>query len=275
MSSNISIPHLHVLLASDAPVGLVMRRGPSKFVCTIGWNRRTDQFTIGQWLKGRVYERCSDLSPDGRYLLYFALNGRWDGRGNGSYNAMSRAPYLKTIGMWPKGDTAEGGGLFLDNRQYWLSGSALRPLQSPPGLKQAPAPSTLKPYGHEGVTVYYTRLQRDAWQLVRRDQSPEYRTDVFEKEIGQGWKLRKLAHAGTGKAWGKGSYYDTHELQPPGGGAAIAFPDWEWADVDGQRLVWAEAGKLFAGTLTASGVSTPALLHDFNGMSFKLLPAPY
>jgi len=56
---------IHVLLASDAPVGLVIRRGPSKCVATLLWNRKTDEFQLGQWLKGRIYERRSDLSPDG------------------------------------------------------------------------------------------------------------------------------------------------------------------------------------------------------------------
>jgi cytochrome bd-type quinol oxidase subunit 2 len=30
---------------------------------------------VGQWLKGRIYERRSDLSPDGKHLIYFAMNG--------------------------------------------------------------------------------------------------------------------------------------------------------------------------------------------------------
>ena len=38
----------------------------------IGWNLNTDEFTLGQWLYGRIYEYRCDLSPDGRYLLYFA-----------------------------------------------------------------------------------------------------------------------------------------------------------------------------------------------------------
>src|SRR4051794_37027692 len=56
---------LHVLLARDANVGLVIRRGPSKSVCTILWNRERDTFKLGQWMRGRIYERRSDLSPDG------------------------------------------------------------------------------------------------------------------------------------------------------------------------------------------------------------------
>jgi hypothetical protein len=69
-------PRLHVLLARDTPYAVILPRGPSKTTCSIGWDRRNDTFTIGQWLRGRIYERRSDLSPDGKHLIYFAMNGR-------------------------------------------------------------------------------------------------------------------------------------------------------------------------------------------------------
>lgn len=39
---------LHVLLAREKKVGLVIRRGPSKSVCTVLWDRKRDTFTLGQ-----------------------------------------------------------------------------------------------------------------------------------------------------------------------------------------------------------------------------------
>jgi len=65
---------IHILLARDSPSAVVIRRGPSKSVCTMLWNRRTDKFTLVQWMRGRVYERRADLSPDG---LYFILRNGW------------------------------------------------------------------------------------------------------------------------------------------------------------------------------------------------------
>src|SRR5437667_11968152 len=55
---------LHVLFAREAKIGLVIRRGPSKSVCTVLWNRERDTFKLGQWMRGRIYERRCDLSPD-------------------------------------------------------------------------------------------------------------------------------------------------------------------------------------------------------------------
>jgi len=82
---------IHVLLAREAPLGVVIRRGPSKQVCTVQWDRRDDEFQIGQWLRGRIYERRCDLSTDGKHLIYFALNGKWSADYRGSWTAISRA----------------------------------------------------------------------------------------------------------------------------------------------------------------------------------------
>src|ERR1700742_4479685 len=95
---------IHVLLASEARVGVVIRRGPSKQVCTVLWDRKTDEVKGGQWMKGRIYERRCDISPDGKHLIYFAMNGKWGSESKGSWTAISRAPYLKALGFFPKGD---------------------------------------------------------------------------------------------------------------------------------------------------------------------------
>jgi hypothetical protein len=38
-------PRLHVLLARDTPYAVILRRGPSKTTCSIGWDRRKDTAT--------------------------------------------------------------------------------------------------------------------------------------------------------------------------------------------------------------------------------------
>ena len=67
---------LHVILAREAAKAVVFRRGPSGCVCTLSWDLETDTFTMGQWLKGRIYEYRSDLSPDGELMIYFATDYR-------------------------------------------------------------------------------------------------------------------------------------------------------------------------------------------------------
>src|SRR6476646_2517331 len=113
---------LHVLLASEARVGVVIRRGPARAVCSILWDRNTDKFETGQWLGGRIYERRADLSPDGRHMIYFAMNGRWSSPARGSWTAISKAPWLTAMVLMPKGDCWQGGGLFTSDSRYWVNG---------------------------------------------------------------------------------------------------------------------------------------------------------
>ena len=73
----------------------------------VALDRTTDKFQLGQWLHGRIYEPRSDLSPDGKHLIYFAINGHWEGEARGSWTAISRDPYLKAITLLAKGDCSE------------------------------------------------------------------------------------------------------------------------------------------------------------------------
>ena len=80
------------------------------------WDRATDTFALGQWLIGRIYERRADLSPDGRHMIYFARDARWQSETGGSWTAVSRAPWLRAVTLWAKGDCWQGGGLFSMSR---------------------------------------------------------------------------------------------------------------------------------------------------------------
>jgi hypothetical protein len=271
-----SPPHarLHVLLARDAPVGVVIRRGPSKQVATLLWSRRTDEFTMGQWFKGRIYERRSDLSPDGKFLIYFAANHR-GGEALGSWTAISIAPYIKALALFPKGDCWDGGGLWLTKDSYWLNNGhgVMR------DTDLVHRDSEFQPVGRgnrECLGVYYPRLLRDGWTTVDSGVGRIKAKDtVFEKEIAQNWILRKIAHSSLRRPEGKTVYWDEHQLVNSKTKTVISFPDWEWADLDRKRLVWAEHGKLMSANLAAGGLESKKLLHDFNEMKFEAIAAPY
>lgn len=55
----------------------------------------------------------------------------------------------------------------------------------------------------------------------------------------------------------------------------LDFPDWEWADLDGKRLVWTTGGRLHAAHLKKSGLVNEEVLRDFNDMQFTPIAAPY
>ncbi len=270
---------IHVLFASQAPIGLVFRRGPSKHVATILWDRRRDTFELGQWLKGRIYERRSDLSSDGKRLIYFAMNGKWQSESKGSWTAISNAPYLKAIEFYPKGDCWQGGGLWTNMNTYWLNdGYGHAQLQDSDEVSRDRTYSPEHRFGAECLSVYYPRLMRDGWTLSDHlDISKWQQLDMFDKSLDHGWLLRKIVHSEIGSTQGKGCYWDEHQLIHARSGVERSFPDWEWAelDCDRERLVWAAAGKIFSGNVLADGLAGEKVLVDLNPMKFTAVEAPY
>lgn len=258
-------PRLHVLLAREAPVGLVIRRGPSRNVCFVGWDRKHDRFTLGQWMKGRIDEHRCDISPDGRHVIYFMSKG---GKG---YSAISRVPYLKALAPWQHPDHFNGGGVFVDNHTYWLDQGIGEETQSTDELKRS-----LSPEGgdvEEWVYPHDWRLQLGGWnRFVADGDNKNDRIVFFEKRTNTGWTLRKVIHSGHNAA-GKKSTWESHELESFDG--VRELPDWEWADIDGKRFVWAEHGKLFAAPTTAHGIDDPTELFDFSTLTFTPTRAPY
>ena len=266
MSANRDSPRLHVLLARHKPLGVVMRRGPSKTFCTLLWNLRTDAFTMRQWIKARLYPMRSDLSPDGRYLIYFALNGRWQSETRGSYTAISRAPYLKAIALYPKGDAWGGGGLWAGSRTFWLNHLAPRepPLRSAGEVR--PDLSVKRPGGvYECPYVYYEQLQRDGW-TVTSDRDEGRVIGIFEKSAGA-WTLRKTLFFDN-------SYRCRHALVHRESGTEHDCADWEWAEVRGPGFLYAARGCLHRAKVTLKHGIESRLVRDFNGMKFEAIPAP-
>lgn len=271
---------LHAILAKDSPNAIVFRRGPSKRVCTFLWDRRKNTFKIGQWLKGRIYERRADISPNGKYMIYFAMNGKWESETGGSWTAVSKVPWLKAIELYGKGDCWEGGGLFLSKNSFWLND---RYFTNKKILKQSAEVQRDTSYYPEGAFgaectgVYYRRLIRDGWNLIKSAQKAKWEAvTIFEKSLLKGWVLRKIAHEQVDSPKGKGCYWDEHELFSDNSEKTIECNDWEWAELDGKSLVWASKGCIYRSSIQSSSkIREPKLLYDFNSLEFERIRAPY
>jgi len=266
-------PRLHAILARDENIGIVIRRGPSKQVLTFLWNLDNDTFKIGQWLKGRIYERRCDLSRDGKFFLYFAMAEKWNQKTTPTWTALSRAPYLKALDFYPKGDAWEGGGLFLNDRKYFLNDryylkhEAERRMS---GLECVTNVRAEHAHGAECLSIYFPRLLRDGWKLISNGKN----LAVFEKS-SKDWTLRKLAHAGVNTPDGKGCYWDEHKLSYKKD-IVITGSDWEWAEIHGKTIIFAKNGRMFRAKLSASGdMMNPKILEDFSEYSFTPIRAPY
>jgi hypothetical protein len=166
---------LYVILARDARVGVVFRRGPSKQVLLLLWRTDTDQFYEGQWFKGRIYERRCDLSPSGKRLIYFAAKYKAP---YATWTAVSRPPHLTAVALWPKGDAWGGGGLFAKEKEILLNHRSAE-MKLAEGF-QLPKFIVVKPLGDysgrgEDDPIRAQRLVRDGWKNIQQGKSKEHK----------------------------------------------------------------------------------------------------
>lgn len=264
---------LHVYLARDNPLqGVILRRGPAKQVACIGWDRSNDTFKLGQWLKGRIYEYECDLSPDGRYFLYAAM----DKRASENWTALSKVPYLTALDLSFNPVAILAGGLFMSNKTYWVNYPGYTTLKSK--FKHSPLTAVVEhpnaPKVKRWNELYLYRLQRDGWSPI----NPTDRSNhSFSKPVNQQWQLVKIVHMGHSDSLGHGYIHESHLLVDPHNKQEINLPIWEWADLDHGRLVFSEQGKLCALPFTQDtlDINAAKVLHDFTPMVFEEIKAPY
>jgi hypothetical protein len=256
-------PRLHVIPATGCDTALVLRRGSSGQVASLLWDRAQGSFEMGQWLKGRIYEHRSDLSPDGRHMVYFAGNGRrW-------WTALSRAPYLRAIACYPQDSTWHGGGAFTRDGRLWFNGA--RPEeQLPDGLKAAAAASF--PHGTDGFhmgDLFPAMMTQRGWEHV----SGTAHDSVLRKALSGDWAL-ELSF----RLWGRNRSLisNAYSLVRDAGQTRIAQPDWEWAEPFGDVIQFAARGALFQARLSPRGQPEDVcLIRIFADMTFEALKAPY
>jgi hypothetical protein len=187
--------------------------------------------------------------------------------------------------MFPHGDTWGGGGIFLDSDTYAGLGWDEQPVDSHAEFVRAfPArtisgkPSALKPSDHPGAfgPVDDARLARLGWTEIKDNADRKKCDPRFERPVGHDWILHKCSRLD----WlepdvGRGQGFESHHLRHAVSGAVVELPEWEWADLDGQRLVFARRGCLMSGRLAVDGTIQEKLIADLNDMRFEPRRAPY
>lgn len=147
-------PRLLVIMASRSPRAVILRRGPSSWYHVVRWNTAKDEFEHGAWIRGRIYEERCDLSPDGELFLYFALQGaRWRSNYQGAWTAVSRAPWLHALALWPEGSTWGGGGRFIADRELVLRSGGLTTHPDHPAHGLKLAKGDCPRHGSEGLVA--------------------------------------------------------------------------------------------------------------------------
>jgi hypothetical protein len=170
---------LALIFAQEAPVVVVLRRGPTRWVEVIKWNTQEDVFEHGQWLHGRIYEERCGVSPNGRLFVYFALKYGKVATKQGykqTYTAVSRPPFLTALALWPTGSTWGGGGRFIDNQTLRLAygkDATYHPGVGPTEIYMAPLPAHHPHHPPTGLRIE-TNLDRYAPDHNFKDRDMEY-----------------------------------------------------------------------------------------------------
>jgi hypothetical protein len=240
----LALARLHVFLARDAPVGVVLRRGPAAWARLSLWHTDTDLFEHGQWLRGRVFERRCDVSADGSLFVAFirtnAARLRPDQRAD-TWIAISRPPYFTALALWWVGGTYCTGGLFPERRSVWVGWNDGPDQGSLPSWleRSSTIPHVDSTNNWTDRTVLHNRLLRDGWQPrvepareTWEHRSPHEPLTLVFRELG--WNPRATG----------GPHQVEYALRTQNG-VVEDLPDVTWADWDQRgRLIIVQHGRL-------------------------------
>ncbi len=229
---------MFVLLARQASVAVILRRGPTKWWHVTLWDTRTDKFQSGQWFHGRIYPGRCDVSPDGKLFIYFA--GKFRQRDVAkTWTAVSRPPYLTALALWPIGHTLGGEGIFIDNRTVLANFGAKHDPDHPPGPLRVLEYYSLKADDPLRETM---PCSQNGWSRILAP-DPTRRYFAYRKPSGN---LTLEREVNGRHPSGRLSTYAVCRS-----GELIALFDAHWADWDQQgRLVAAVGGRILGGKLT-------------------------
>lgn len=265
---------LYVIQARDAPRAVIFRRGPSAQVMLALWHTDSDRVEEGQWLKGRIYERRADLSPDGTKLLYFAAQWR---RPVATWTAISTPPWLTALAFWPKGDAWGGGGLWESRDRIVLNhpyGDLKRDPSSRLPSKLQVREMGLFGRGGEDFPLLGMRLARDGWHAVGGARLPLEYARGRPKDPSLALHMHILSVNERGGDW----YVVEHRvIRREGRRAEVALDlgRTEWADWDARGdLVYAKGGVLLRRRLQRGVLGEPAVVIDLRDRTFVARPAP-
>jgi hypothetical protein len=259
--------NLSVVFARQAPVAVILRRGPTLRVQQILWNTADDTFEEGHWFHGRVHANRCDVSPDGNYFIYFATkySARQGAKPAGcTWTAVSRPPWYTALALWTNGNTTYfGGGAFKDNNTILIN-QAPQCEGNAPTIVDVDIPKKIKieytkiPFGE---SMEIAAFERSGWKWIKLTDTRAFGC----QEIKDGSIREKTSRDNKYKIVAlRVDRDDAFEIIDMGNSEAIAL-DADWADWDQRgRLVFTRRGLLLTADPTSHGVKTPNVLADFS-----------
>jgi hypothetical protein len=131
------------------------------------WDLEAPRYEPGAWLRGRLFPRRSDLSPDGRWLCYFAHKPTATWELGEAYVALSRLPWLTALHAFATCGTWTRGFHFTEDGAHGDPEHAKLPI--PYGLRSIPMVqfANERRHGWEEAPDSPPREPTDAWDVRR------------------------------------------------------------------------------------------------------------
>ncbi|GKS57589.1 hypothetical protein YTPLAS18_11160 [Nitrospira sp.] len=263
-------PRIYCIPATDAPIVAVFRRGPTNWAHVGRWDVANLRYEPGAWLTGRLFPRRSDVSPDGKFLCYFAHKPDATWELGDAYVSVSKLPWLTalhafgTCGTWTRG--------------YFFTNDAGKPDD---GMPELPIPYQLRAI----QAVQFETERRRGWEEAPdcpprdpRDAWDERRNARMQKRQPGGSGLLCVESVGlAGGEFGAQQAIDglfvRYSLEADG--HLTVRDEWQWADWDrqGRLLAATRSGKLQVLNLETDP-ATVVFEEDLSGLRPTPVPPP-
>ena len=243
-------PRIYCIPATKAPIVAVFRRGPTNWSHVGRWDLGERRYEPGAWLGGRIFPRRSDLSPDGRFLCYFAHKPSATWEHGEAYVALSKLPWLTALHAFGSCGTWTRGYYFTEDEDCENREDTKLPI--PYGLRSIPVVqfATERRRGWEEATESPQRDPRDAWD--------ERRNARIQKRQPGGDRLLCVESLGwAGGEFGVDQAVDGlrvgYWLEADGEIQLLNHLQWADWDREGHLLVATRSGKLQVWNIDGDG----------------------
>jgi hypothetical protein len=270
-SKRVSSCRLHFYLAREAPIAVVLRRGPSAWARLSLWHTQSDTIEHGQWIKGRVYPRRCDV-PDGSLFAYFVHKASgWNELKTDSWAAVSRPPHFTALAVWASGTTYHAGGFFESRRALrFVACHGCEPDRGtvPRWLSlEGKLPYIDRTREWTDRTVFFSRLLRDGWTPEPVIEHPHPNWHRLGPDGRSKLVLMPISNASSYRYGG----YHAQEYALQKDDDLLPLGEATWADWDHRgRLILAQDGCLWQ--VDAAGERQQ--IEDFNPQTPEPIQAP-
>ena len=246
-------PRIYCIPAASAPVVAVFRRGPTNWSHVGRWDLEKRRYDPGAWIRGRLFPRRSDLSPNGRWLCYFAHKPAATWGFGEAYVAVSRLPWLTALHAVPTCGTWTRGYHFTEDAGF-ADADRLR-LPIPYGLRSTSVVQFAieRVHGWEEAADSPQRDPADAWDVKRNAR-------VQKRQPGGDRLLRVESVGMAGGEFGVEQAVDGMRLRYglESGGDLEPLDALQWADWDaeGHMLAATRDGRIQIRRFDGDGIET-------------------